>query len=148
MKKDVLELSRIIRELNKKIGKKKTVEVIFKELFCIDETTTDLQKSWELNQIQEVFDCLRPTKYQSAILKFIYKNNNAISISNLEAEFAKEGINIATGSVIGGSIAGISKKCKKLKIPNIIKIRKVQGEYNYSLIPKIRDYIGQSSDLL
>lgn len=147
---------KLVLAMNKKMGKKKTMELVeenpnvFKELIYSQsdsdrKTVIDAVKAWESKNIEEILLRLRLTSYQNLILEFIFKNKNEITLDNLEKEFSNIGMDISTGSVIGGSIAGISKKCERLRIPVIIKIVKSgKGKYIYSLVPEVYEHLKKS----
>lgn len=140
-------IANLVLAMDKKFGKKKTLEMIdenpnvFEELLSKENSKkalTELLNNLDSKNIQVFLEKLKLTSFQEAILEFIVKNNNTISLDSLEKEFLAIGTNIGTGSVIGGSIAGISKKCARLKIPLIIKITNGgKGKYTYSLLPDV-----------
>ena len=94
-----------------------------------------LQK-WSKNNVEENIEKLKLTPYQALILFSILKHKNTATLQNLIDEFEKRKINVGTGSMIGGSLAGISKKCTSYGIPKVFKT--VKGKDNldiYSIVP-------------
>jgi len=91
---------------------------------------------WNSKTVEENIEKLKLTPYQALILFSILKHKNSATLSNLIKEFEKREISVGTGSMIGGSLAGISKKCVSYGIPKVFKT--IKGKDNqdiYSIVP-------------
>jgi len=91
---------------------------------------------WTRNNVEKNIEKLKLTPYQALILFSILKHKNSATLENLIEEFEKREINVGTGSMIGGSLAGISKKCVSYGIPKVFKT--IKGKDNndiYSIVP-------------
>jgi len=97
---------------------------------------------WTKKNVEENIEKLKLTPYQALILFSILKHKNSATLTDLISEFEKREISVGTGSMIGGSLAGISKKCASYGIPKIFKT--IKGKKNqdiYSVIPANKDTI-------
>jgi len=91
---------------------------------------------WSRNNVEKNIEKLKLTPYQALILFSIIKYNNSATLDNLISEFEKRDINVGTGSMIGGSLAGISKKCVAYGIPKVFKTVKGKDRTDiYSIVP-------------
>jgi hypothetical protein len=120
-------------------------DVLFQGSKEIKLTSDSKDFPWDKKIIKK----LDLTDYQVLILNTILNKKNVATLSQLEIEFKNKQIDISTGSVIGGSLAGITKKCHREKVPNLI-LKDKKDKYKYKLdnfaIPAIRDYLSSVSD--
>ena len=148
--KGLLFLSRVILNLAETVGKEKAIEVIQKDPgLYIDLLSEDhfqdnysvplnlIRKKWSLEDIEK----LKLTKLQTAILETIIANKNEATLELLEKELFNQGIEVSNGSMIGGSLAGISKKCESAKLPQIYKSVHGSDGITYSIIPEAKKII-------
>ena len=148
----VVALARIILNLADQAGSEAAMKIIesspnvFIDLLSnknlISEKLSDMGvpkriiSQWNKDNAEENIEKLKLTKYQSIILFSILKNKNSATLEDLIKEFEDRNIEVGTGSVIGGSLAGISKKCVSCGIPKVFKT--VKGKDNndiYSIVP-------------
>lgn len=163
----IIPLLKLITSFEKIMGKKKVkellktspqtlLELLDTNLIYLneDEASGKLKKEtpWSKEKFEEYFNKLNFTRYQTIILKMLLKRNSPVTLKELEKEFKENGIKVNTGSMIGGSLAGITKKCKAYAIPTLILSKKTNvGEYKYSvtlnkiLIPKLKEHLKQYS---
>ena len=114
---------------------KHIVEMDIKEIDERAISTKLLDKEWLEEKTKDYLDRLKLTRYQVLILKAILKHENKASLEEIEAELKGSGIEITTGSAIGGSIAGITKKCNAYKIPTIFKSKHYNsGDIKYFVV--------------
>jgi len=147
----IIALAKLILNLADQTGKENTLKIIenspgvFIDLLSnkklISEKLEDIDLSkriiptWTKDNIDENIEKLKLTSYQALILFSIIKYKNSATLSNLIEEFEKNKISVGTGSVIGGSLGGISKKCTAYGVPKIFKI--IKGKDNqdiYSIV--------------
>jgi len=146
-------LLKLIEAFKKNIGKIKTGKLLkdnpkmFFELLnsdCVIDTGTketvkgkgkpkSVQSllNWDDTNYNENYRGLKLTKCQKIILLSILKSNKSPTLDQLKESVEKKGIKIDNGSIIGGSIAGITKKCRAYNIPEIFQNN--PGDYKYSL---------------
>jgi len=92
---------------------------------------------WTKDNAEENIEKLKLTAYQALILFSILKYKNSATLEDLIKEFEKREITVGTGSMIGGSLAGISKKCVSHGIPKVFKtIRGKDNQDIYAIIPE------------
>lgn len=147
----VVALAKIILKLAEQTGSEAALKIIESspEVFInllssknyISDNLTDLGvpkkviSQWNKENAEENIEKLKLTKYQSIILFSMLKHKNAATLADLIKEFENRNIEVGTGSVIGGSLAGISKKCVSCGIPKVFKT--VKGKDNldtYSIV--------------
>lgn len=148
----VVALAKIILNLAEQAGSEAALRIIesspnvFVDLLSnknlISEKLTDMAvpkkiiSQWSKETAEENIEKLKLTKYQSIILFSILNHKNSATLEDLIKEFESRQIEVGTGSVIGGSLAGISKKCVTCGIPKVFKT--VKGKDNtdiYSIVP-------------
>ncbi len=147
----VVALARIILNLAEQTGSEAALKIIesspgvFVDLLAnknlISERLQDLGvpkkiiAKWTKENTEENIEKLKLTQYQALILFSILKYKNSATLEDLKKEFENRKIEIDTGSVIGGSLAGISKKCDAYGIPKVFKITKGKDNKDiYSLV--------------
>lgn len=147
----VVALARIILKLAEQTGSEAALQIIesspgvFIDLISnknlISERLQELGVpkkitiQWNKDNTEENIEKLKLTKYQSIILFSILKYKNSATLEDLIKEFENRQIEVGTGSVIGGSLAGISKKCVSCGILKVFKT--VKGKDNddiYSIV--------------
>ena len=150
--KGVVALARIILNLAEKTGCKNALKIIesspsvFVDLLSnknlISESLSNIGvpskviAKWTKDNAEENIEKLKLTPYQALILFAILKNKNSATLEDLIKEFGKRNIEVGTGSMIGGSLAGISKKCASYGIPKVFKTFKGKGNQDlYSIVP-------------
>lgn len=98
----------------------------------------ELTKDFFFKKIKEV----NLTFYQKIILKEILEKENHITLNELEQKLKEKNIDVTTGSVIGGSLAGISKKCERENLPRLYDIiNNSNSEKEYTIIPQVKDFL-------
>ena len=143
----VVALAKIILNLSEKEGRKNTLKIVesspsvFLDLIASKNLsshnikgtglTDSVITKWSANNVEENIEKLKLTPYQALILFSILKYNNKATLSNLISEFEKRDIEVGTGSMIGGSLAGISKKCSAYHIPKVFKT--IKGKDNLDI---------------
>jgi len=154
--KGIVFLAKLIIRLYKSLGEEDTLKTIENdyELFSGLLSPNHLEDTISNNKfetkeavldplkIPDIVKKLKFTKLQTILLKTIINNNNKIALTEIEREFSKRGFDVSTGSVVGGSVAGISKKCSKHHIPMLVDAVKQNGDIYYSLNPNVADDIG------
>ena len=151
--KGIIPLLKMISSFEKIMGKKKVLELLensprtILELLepsciCVDERDIVngklIQKNreslkWAEDNFENYINKLKLTNFQTIILKALLACKT-LTLEELEKEFKVKGIDITTGSMIGGSLAGITKKCETYDIPDLILSRKTNvGAYRYTL---------------
>jgi hypothetical protein len=90
---------------------------------------------WNKRNTKKYLQRLKLTKYQTLILKTILEQDNKATLTDLEKAFEDKGFTVKNGSMIGGSLAGITKKCESYLIPPIYESQHLQdGEISYSVV--------------
>lgn len=146
--KGLLFLTRVVLNLSENLGTNKAVEVIKSDpKLYIDLLSEDhfqevgekeniqIKKDWSVSDLEE----LKLTKLQSVILKTILTNKNSLTLDQLEKKLRRKKIEVRSGSMIGGSLAGISKKCESNKMPSIYKSVHGSEGITYSIIPEAEE---------
>lgn len=150
--KGVIALAKIVLNLAEQTGYENALKIIesspsvFVDLLSnknlISEKLADIGVSkriistWTKENVEENIERLKLTPYQALILFAILKYKNSATLSDLIKEFEKRKIEVGTGSMIGGSLAGISKKCVSYGIPKVFKT--IRGKDNtdiYTMVP-------------
>ena len=150
--KGVIALAKIVLNLAEQTGSENALKIIesspsiFVDLLSnknlISEKLAEIGvpkkiiSSWTEENVEENIEKLKLTQYQALILFSILKYKNAATLKDLIKEFKKHKIKVGTGSMIGGSLAGISKKCVSYGIPKVFKT--VRGKDNldvYTMVP-------------
>jgi len=94
--------------------------------------------AWSTLNTEEYIEKLKLTRIQAITLHTIYKNKNQASLADIKKVLKRQGYQTAkNGSMVGGSIAGLSKKCEAYGIPKLIKTTKGPNSQDiYSFITK------------
>ena len=148
----VIALAKIVLNLAEQTGYENALKIIesspsvFVDLLSNKNLISDKLESigvpkkiimaWTKENTEENIEKLKLTQYQALILFSILKHKNSATLPDLVNEFETRSITVGTGSMIGGSLAGISKKCTSYGIPKVFKT--IKGKDNqdiYSLIP-------------
>lgn len=119
--------------------------------FCYTESLPGTKvlkpiKNWSETNYVTYLDSLALTKIQETILRGISSKDN-ITLPNLEKFLQKKGITVKSGSMIGGSLAGVTKKCEAYRVPQLFLINKVmlsdnsRNETCYSIVPAAKEYL-------
>jgi len=91
---------------------------------------------WGANNAAEYVEKLKLTQYQALTIYTIHKQKNKASLDDIKKAFKKQGIDADNGSMVGGSLAGLSKKCEAYGIPALIKsVRGSNSQDVYSFVP-------------
>ena len=151
----IVPLLKLIKSFEKVMGKRKArelletspqtlLELLEPSCICIDERNVVNGKislknrenlKWSEDNFDQYLNKLKLTSFQTIILKSLVQSNKPTTLKGLEDDFKVKGIDITTGSMIGGSLAGITKKCKAYDVPELILSRKTNvGEYKYTLV--------------
>lgn len=149
--KGVVALARVILNLAEQTGSKAALNIVensprvFIDLLSnknlISEklesigVPNEIVSTWTEENTEENIENLKLTSYQALILFSILKYKNSATLLDLISEFEKRKITVGTGSMIGGSLAGLSKKCVSYKIPKFVKT--IKGKENtdiYSIV--------------
>jgi len=92
---------------------------------------------WSAANAEEYIEKLKLTQYQALTIYTIHKQSNKASLDDIKKAFKKQGIAADNGSMVGGSLAGLSKKCDAYGIPKLIKsVKGSNSQDMYSFIPK------------
>lgn len=121
--------------------------------FCYTESLPGIKiespiKNWSEKNYVSYLDSLALTSIQEAILSGIASKDN-ISLSNLEKYLQKKGLTVKSGSMVGGSLAGITKKCEAYRIPQLFIIKRVISSNNsknetcYAIVPSAKEYLAK-----
>jgi hypothetical protein len=96
--------------------------------FCytntLPKTKENVIEDWAEDNYTIYFKKLALTQMQILLLKGIL-SGDTITLFDLEKFLQKNRIKVKTGSMVGGSLAGISKKCTAYKIPQLFIIKKL-----------------------
>lgn len=96
---------------------------------------------WTAENAEHYIKNLKLTNCQSLILKTIINNNNCATLDELQESLKKSGMVVNTGSMIGGSLAGITKKCESYNIPTIYTTDHSNDQIRYQIVPEAKDLI-------
>jgi len=150
--KGVIALAKVILNLAEQTGYKYALDTIesspsvfvdlllnknlISEKLSENKTSKKTIANWFKQNVVSNIEKLKLTPYQALILFSILKYKNSATLSDLIGEFEKRKIKVKTGSMIGGSLAGISKKCVSYGISEVFKT--IKGKNNqdiYVIIP-------------
>ena len=154
----IIALAKMIVNLTEQVGGVATIEIVkgspktFIDLLAnknlVSEKLEDVGvpkgfiSIWSKKNTGDNIEKLKLSEYQAVLLSAIIKNNNSATLDELKKEFKKRKINVGTGSMIGGSLAGITKKCTAYGIPKVFRTTKGKDNQDiYSLIPTEKDIL-------
>lgn len=96
--------------------------------------TVNFSKKLSIEDLEK----LKLTKLQKIILETVLNNKNSVTLNEIEQTLKERGIDVNSGSMIGGSLAGITKKCESSKIMNIYKAVHGENTITYSILPEVK----------
>jgi hypothetical protein len=144
--KGLFFLTRLIINMSETIGKERMLDVIKNDpQSLIDILSDDHFSESNVESVNfskklttEDLEKLKLTKLQKIILETVLNNKNSVTLNEIELSLKERGIDVNSGSMIGGSLAGITKKCESSKITNIYKAVHGDSTITYSIIPEVK----------
>jgi len=148
--KDMTSFAQEVIRLKGKKSKKKfseTIELHMDNLKALLRSSPTLKKSkkeeltkalrWDDNW-EEYLTKLNLSDFQLEILEAILSSKNPVSLIYIKDFFKRKKNYIKSGSSIGGSLAGITKKCRNYVIPLVVlKVEDDGGKEVYSISPNL-----------
>ena len=156
-------LVKIIFVFEKNFGKKKLLDIIannpsnllelIDEQYILDKNSKEVLKfktdvkeafpiKWSKVNAKKHLDRYKLTHTQRVIMGIMLNSKNKASLDNLKEGCKKKGIDVGTGSVIGGSLAGLSKKSVSYGIPEIYEtFQDKDGFEKYGITPEALDFV-------
>lgn len=149
--KDLTSFAQEVFKLKGRKTKRKffsNFEENLKELKALLRTSPSLKESqkgelvallrWDDLNWEEYLNKLKLSDFQLEILKAVLSSKKPVSLHHIKDFLKEKKISASNGSQIGGSLAGITKKCLSYSIPLVVlKIEDHLGKDAYTLSPKL-----------
>jgi hypothetical protein len=144
--KGLFFITRLILNMSETIGKDRVMDIIKNDpQSLIDLLAEDHFSESNVENVNfskklslEDLERLKLTKLQKMILETVLNNQNSVTLNEIEDALKNRGIDVNSGSMIGGSLAGITKKCESSRISNIYKAVHGESTITYSIIPEVK----------
>ena len=96
---------------------------ILKILGNLETSLNKKDLTWTDSNAAAFVGKLNISKMQAILIQTMGRKNDnkGVTLEELEKEFKSKGIEIHTGSMIGGSLAGITKKCNSYELPQVFR---------------------------
>jgi hypothetical protein len=144
--KGLFFITRILLSMSETIGKDRVIDIVKNDpqslidLLSEDHFTESNIENVNFSKKLSIEDLekLKLTKLQKMILETVLNNHNSVTLHEIENALKNKGIDVNSGSMIGGSLAGITKKCESSKIMNIYKAVHGDNTITYSITPEVK----------
>lgn len=151
-------LVKLIFAFEKQLGKKKVMEMaksnpgflleLVDDTAVIDKGKKDISSKgeivgkWTKADAKSHLSSYKLSNVQRALLEVMISSDNKATLSELEKGCKDKGIKVNTGSVIGGSLAGLSKKSASYGLPEIYEASQGKsGEKEYNIVPEALEFV-------
>jgi len=160
-RKDITPLVQELLKIRKIVGKKDALNLInmeykhreLKKILRKAPSLKETQKAYLPNILKwtkdNAFDYLKQlnlSEFQKDILRALVSSGKPVSLNYIKSYFENNNNYIENGSRIGGSLAGLTKKCQNHMIPlivhkNLNKNKDIVYKISPTLLPYLKEFL-------